>query len=98
MKVALVCDWLTNVGGAEKVLLRIHELYPEAPIYTSKYDPKGIDWFKDADVRTGWLQKFPSKMRRVLGPFRQWYFSHLNSKRTSYLLLSCADAILLADV
>ena len=61
MKVALVCDWLTNVGGAEKVLLRIHQLYPEAPIYTSKYDPKGIDWFKDADVRTGWLQKFPSK-------------------------------------
>ena len=78
MKVALVCDWLTNVGGAEKALLRIHRLYPEAPIYTSKYDPKGIDWFKDADVRTGWLQKFPSKMRRVLGPFRQWYFSHLD--------------------
>ena len=78
MKVALVCDWLTNVGGAEKVLLRIHQLYPEAPIYTSKYDPKGIDWFKDADVRTGWLQHFPSKMRRVLGPLRQWYFSHLD--------------------
>ena len=78
MKVALVCDWLTNVGGAEKVLLRIHQLYPEAPIYTSKYDPKGIDWFKDAEVRTGWLQHFPSKMRRVLGPLRQWYFSHLD--------------------
>ena len=69
MKVALVCDWLTNVGGAEKVLLELHRLYPDAPIYTSKYDPKGIDWFKDADVRTGWLQKFPSKMRRFLGPF-----------------------------
>lgn len=78
MKVALVCDWLTNVGGAEKVLLRIHQLYPEAPIYTSKYDPKGIDWFKTADVRTGWLQVFPSKMRRLLGPLRQWYFSHLD--------------------
>lgn len=78
MKVALVCDWLTNVGGAEKVLLRIHQLYPEAPIYTSKYDPKGIDWFKDAEVKTGWLQHFPSKMRRVLGPLRQWYFSHLD--------------------
>lgn len=78
MKVALVCDWLTNVGGAEKVLLRIHQLYPGAPIYTSKYDPKGIDWFKDAEVKTGWLQHFPSKMRRVLGPLRQWYFSHLD--------------------
>lgn len=78
MKVALVCDWLTNVGGAEKVLLRIHKLYPDAPIYTSKYDPKGIDWFKDADVRTGSLQIFPTKLRRILGPLRQRYFSKLD--------------------
>ncbi len=78
MKVAIVCDWLTNVGGAEKVLLKIHQLFPDAPIWTSKYDAKGIDWFSDADIRTGWLQKFPTKMRRILGPFRQWYFSHLD--------------------
>lgn len=78
MKVAIVCDWLTNVGGAEKVLLRIHQLYPEAPIYTSQYDPKGIDWFKDADVRTGKLQKYPAKLRKILGPLRQRYFSKLD--------------------
>ncbi|MBR3322357.1 glycosyltransferase [Candidatus Saccharibacteria bacterium] len=78
MKVAIVCDWLTNVGGAEKVLLRVHQLFPEAPIYTSKYDPKGIDWFSDAKVRTGWLQIFPARLRRILGPLRQWYFSHLD--------------------
>ena len=80
MKVAIVCDWLTNVGGAEKVLLRIHKLFPEAPIYTSQYNPSKIDWFKDADVRTGWLQKFPVGMRRFLGPLRQRYFSHLDLK------------------
>ena len=78
MKVALVCDWLTNVGGAEKVLLEMHRIFPEAPIYTSQYDPKGIDWFLDADVRTGRLQKFPISWRRILGPFRQKYFSHLD--------------------
>ena len=50
MKVAIACDWLTNVGGAEKVLLAVHQMYPDAPIYTSQYNPKGIDWFKDADV------------------------------------------------
>lgn len=77
-KVAIVCDWLTNVGGAEQVLLRIHQLYPNAPIYTSKYNKKGIDWFNDADVRTGWLQIFPAKMRRFLGPLRQRYFNHLD--------------------
>lgn len=78
LKVALVCDWLTNVGGAEKVILKIHQLFPRAPIYTSKYDPKGIDWFKDADVRTSWLQHFPTKLRRFLGPLRQIYFSRLD--------------------
>lgn len=77
-RVALACDWLTTVGGAEQVLKAIHELYPSAPIYTSQYSEKGIDWFKDADVRTGWLQIFPKGLRRFLGPLRQLYFSHLD--------------------
>ena len=78
MKVALVCDWLTNVGGAEKVLLELHQLYPEAPIYTSQYAPKEIDWFLDADVRTGPLQKYPAKFRRMLGAKRQRWFDELD--------------------
>ena len=78
LKVALVCDWLTNVGGAEKVLLQIHKMYPDAPIFTSKYNPRKIDWFLDADVRTGWLQIFPTCLRRFLGVFRQHYFEHLD--------------------
>ena len=78
MKIALVCDWLTNVGGAERVIKSIHDLYPDAPIYTSQYNPKKIDWFKDVDVRTGWLQIFPSGLRRFLAPLRQIYFNHLD--------------------
>ena len=77
-RVALVCDWLTTVGGAESVLLALHKMYPEAPIYTSKYNKKGIDWFLDADVRTGWLQFFPTCLRRFISPLRQHYFSHLD--------------------
>lgn len=78
MKVALVCDWLTEVGGAEKVLLELHKLFPDAPIYTSKYSKKKIDWFNDATVKTGWLKIFPSKLRRFIGPLRQIYFNHLD--------------------
>lgn len=77
-KIALVCDWLTTPGGAEKVLLELHHMYPDAPIYTSQYNPKGITWFRDADVRTGWLQIFPAALRKILGPLRQLYFSHLD--------------------
>lgn len=77
-RIALVCDWLTTPGGAEKVLLELHHMYPEAPIYTSQYRPKKINWFDNATVHTGWLQFFPACLRKVLGPLRQLYFSHLD--------------------
>ena len=42
-RIALVCDWLTNVGGAERVLKSLSDLFPAATIYTSQYNPKKID-------------------------------------------------------
>ena len=77
-RIALACDWLTTPGGAEKVLLELHHMYPDAPIYTSQYKKKGINWFDDADVRAGWLQIFPAALRKFLGPLRQLYFSRLD--------------------
>ena len=77
-RIALVCDWLTTPGGAEKVLFELHKMYPKAPIYTSQYRPEKITWFHDATVKTGWLQFFPAALRRILGPLRQIYFSHLD--------------------
>lgn len=78
LRVALVCDWLTNPGGAEKVLLELHRMYPDAPIYTSQYNRRKISWFNDAKVITGWVQIFPSILRKYLGLFRQIFFSHLD--------------------
>ncbi|MDZ4228057.1 MAG: glycosyltransferase family 4 protein, partial [Candidatus Levybacteria bacterium] len=37
MKVALVYDRLNKWGGAERVLLALHKLFPSAPLYTSVY-------------------------------------------------------------
>lgn len=56
-KIVLVTDWLTNMGGAEPLLLEIHKLYPDAPIYTSVYDRKAMPAFHNCDVRTTYLQK-----------------------------------------
>ena len=78
MKVALVSDWLVNVGGAERVLLEFHKMFPDAPIYTSKYDERGIDWFKDAEIKTGYLQHFPNCLRKLIGPLRSRYFRKLD--------------------
>ena len=78
-KVAIAMDWLDQIGGAEQVLLAVHELYPEAPIYTSVYRPQKLGGLlRDADIRTGWLNIFPVGLRRFLGPFRQAWFSHLD--------------------
>ncbi len=77
-KVALVCDWLTGIGGAERVVLELHKMYPDAPIYTSQYDPSKIDWFADADVRTTWLQKLPKSLKKFLPVLRAWAFSRLD--------------------
>ena len=78
MKVAIVCDWLTNVGGAERVVLSLHQIYPEAPIYTSQYDPVSMPWFNDADVRTTWLQKLPTGLKKFLPLLRAYTFSRLD--------------------
>lgn len=59
MKVALVYDRVNKWGGAERMLLALHEIYPQAPLYTAVYDPKGADWAKDFQVIPSFLQKFP---------------------------------------
>ncbi len=58
-KIAIVCDWLTNQGGAEKVILGFHELFPNAPIYTSLYNPNKLECFNNAEVHTSFIQKIP---------------------------------------
>lgn len=78
LKVAIVCDWLLGIGGAERVVLELHKMYPDAPIYTSQYNPKRITWFEDADVRTGWLQKLPKRLKKFLPVLRALYFSRLD--------------------
>lgn len=78
MKVAIVCDWLTGIGGAERVVLELHKMFPLAPIYTSQYDPKAIDWFSGADVRTTWLQRLPKSFKKFLPILRAHAFGRLD--------------------
>lgn len=59
MKVALVYDRVNKWGGAERVLLSLHELFPQAPLFTSVYNPDTASWAKDFNVKTSYLQSFP---------------------------------------
>src|SRR3989344_6781372 len=59
MKVALVYDRLNKWGGAERVLLSLRELFPDAPLYTSVYHAKRASWAKEFVVKSSFLQRFP---------------------------------------
>lgn len=63
-RVAIVCDFLTVMGGAENVVLAMHEAFPDAPIYTAIYNEKKMPQFKELDVRTSRLQKYPRIIRK----------------------------------
>ena len=63
-KIAIVCDFLTMMGGAENVVLAIHEAFPSAPIYTAIYNEDKLPQFHELDVRPSRLQKIPKKLRK----------------------------------
>ena len=59
MKVALVYDRVNKWGGAERVLLTLHEIWPEAPLFTSVYDSQKAPWANVFRVIPSFLQSFP---------------------------------------
>jgi len=59
MKVALIYDRVNKWGGAERVLLAFHKIFPDAHLYTSVYNKDRASWAKVFDVKTSFLQNFP---------------------------------------
>ncbi len=59
-RTAIVHDYLVDSGGAERVVLALHEQFPDAPIFTSVHDRNttfpGINVL---DIRTSFLQRLP---------------------------------------
>lgn len=70
-------DWLVG-GGAERVVLELHRMFPDAPIYTSYCTD---EWRQklDGKVVTGFLQRWPfGALRKYVGVLRIWWFTHLD--------------------
>jgi glycosyltransferase involved in cell wall biosynthesis len=62
MKVAIVHDYLTQRGGAERVVLSLHRLFPDAPIFTAIYEPTStFPEFAECEIRTSVLQRVPHR-------------------------------------
>ena len=64
MKIAIVHDFLMQMGGAEKVVDVLHAMFPQPPIFTSAYDPDGMpSYYRSWDIRTSFLQRLWMKNR-----------------------------------
>jgi glycosyltransferase involved in cell wall biosynthesis len=64
MNLAIVHEWLTNMAGSERVVQCLHEVFPDAPIYTSIYAPDAMpEAFREMDLRTTFLQRWPGAQR-----------------------------------
>ena len=77
MKVALVHDYIKEYGGAERVLEALHEIWPDAPVFTSVYLPEFLGPHKVRfnppaggwDIRTSFLQEIPF-VGKLISPIR----------------------------
>ncbi len=81
MKVAIVYDRVNKWGGAERVLLQLHEMFPDAPLYTSVYSEKHARWAEVFPrVHTSFLQRIPFTRRRheMLPLFMPMAFESMN--------------------
>ena len=59
-RIAIVHDYLTQAGGAERIVQTLHRIWPDAPIFTSVYDRLStFTSFQTADIRTSFLQRLP---------------------------------------
>jgi glycosyltransferase involved in cell wall biosynthesis len=61
LKVAIVHDWLNQIGGAERVLEVLVDMFPSAPVYTSIYAPETMPAaYRRWDIRTTWMDRLPA--------------------------------------
>jgi len=80
LNVAIVCSWLNQYGGAERVLEVVHEMYPEAPVYTSMYWPEALpERYRTWDIRPSFLDRLPliKRHHQPFLPLYPWGFESL---------------------
>ncbi|XWX04436.1 glycosyltransferase [Aggregatilineales bacterium SYSU G02658] len=73
MKLALVHDWLNQIGGAEDVLAELVAMFPDSPIFTSLYAPDVMPAvYRQWDIRPLWSDRLP-RIRQHHQPYLPIY-------------------------
>lgn len=65
MKTAIVQDWLTEMGGSEKVVESMHTIFP-SPMHVLAHNPKVFKgtFFEGKEIHTSFIQKLPFSRRK----------------------------------
>jgi glycosyltransferase involved in cell wall biosynthesis len=70
MRIAFVYDRVNKFGGAERVLLALHDIWPHTPLYTAVYDARRASWANVFRVYPSFLQHIPfAKQHHELFPW-----------------------------
>lgn len=67
-KIAIVYDRVNKWGGAERVLLALHKIWPEAPLYTAVYDKNKARWADVFHVHKSFLGNLPHEFLPWITP------------------------------
>lgn len=98
MKIVIVHDYIKEYGGAERVLEALHEVFSDAPVYTTVYLPKFLgphrNRFEKWDIKTSFLQYLPFKSKlispiRLVAPF---VFKSFDFSKFDIIIVSATGA------
>jgi len=98
MRVAIVHDYIKEYGGAERVLEAIHDIFPDAPVFTTIYAPSFLGphkhRFERWDIRPSWLNKIPFS-HKLISPLRLLapvVFRSMNFSKYDVVIVSATGA------
>lgn len=94
MKIALVHDHIQEFGGAERVLLSLKKIFPDADVFTAFYTPESLgnhaEKFKDWNIITSWADKVPF-LKKLYSPLRfmlPWIWESFNFSEYNLVISS----------
>jgi len=88
MKIAIVHEFLTQFGGAERVLEVISEIFPDTPIHVLFYDREKVKGFESSTIKTSFLQTIPAARKHF-----KWFLP-LMPAATEHFNLSEYDLVI----
>jgi glycosyltransferase involved in cell wall biosynthesis len=76
LKIALIYDRINKFGGAERLLLSLHRIFPKAPLYTLVHEPSKTTWAKDFEIIPSFFNRlsFFRSHHEILAPIASFGF------------------------